>query len=793
MDNYDIAIAGLLHDIGKLVQRAGVPIKDSLKGQESVFCKRQGNYYAYKHALYTVQFLEENLKMIINEDIINMAAKHHVPENELEKLITEADWLSAGMDRVEKETANHNKSHYINERLHSIFENINIGKEYEKQNYCYNIIPLNNSDEIFPTKEKKTNVKESKKEYKHLLELMEEEIKKEIDQDSLLITASNKERIYNKLYYILEKYTTFIPSSTIHYPDISLFDHLKTTSAIAVCLNEYYKSKEQKDKKFILLEGDISGIQNFIFQVTEGEETKKYISKNLRGRSFYINVLIDFISKYIIRKLGLTISNILYCGGGKFQLLLPNTDKTIEVIEEIKLEIQKYLYKNYKTKLGLVIAYIEIDEKGLKDYSDSIVKLQDKTLFEKNRKFVDIIKIEKDNFFIKSNRVKNLCKYCHENEAKSRIHMKEEINICDECYTHIQLGEMLVKDRFKYIVYDFDNTIKDADLAVKFGPMGQVCFYQQLRNNNIGFMIENINGTGDFGRLKFVGNTVPLKERTVASFNDIGSMAEGEDKIAILKMDIDNLGTIFSTGLKDENKSISRISTLSRMMDIFFCGYINTICEDLYKEYIEEKGSEAVTLDNLYYINFSGGDDLAIIGPWDWTIKLAIRIKDKLTQFVCNNPNITISAGVYFADSKMPIRVSLNEGEKYLDKAKDSNTKDSICIFGKAFRWNVGPESIEKVMEDGELYTKWLKEKKLSRSLAFTIMVASKNIKRKGNINFDLIPIIAYSIARNVKDDTVKNPLIEKLITGDVKASEIEFVKYPLMIALMRTRKMEGI
>ena len=211
---------------------------------------------------------------------------------------------------------------------------------------------------------------------------------------------------------------------------------------------------------------------------------------------------------------------------------------------------------------------------------------------------------------------------------------------------HIQLGEMLVKDRFKYIVYDFDNTIKDADLAVKFGQMGQVCFYQQLRNNNIGFMIENINGAGNFGRLKFVGNTVPLKERTVASFNDIGSMAEGEDKIAILKMDIDNLGTIFSTGLKDENKSISRISTLSRMMDIFFCGYINTICEDLYKEYIEEKGSEAVTLDNLYYINFSGGDDLAIIGPWDWTIKLAIRIKDKLTQFVCN-PNITIYGSIF--------------------------------------------------------------------------------------------------------------------------------------------------
>ncbi len=791
MDNFDIAIAGLLHDIGKVVQRAGVPIKDSLKGQESVFCKDQGNYYSYKHALYTVQFLEDNLKMIIDENVINIAAKHHVPSNELEDLLAKADRLSAGMDRRENEASK--KGNYINERLYSIFESINIGKEYQKQNYYYNLIPLNSSEEIFPVKEEKEDVEKSKKEYENILKAIEEDINKEIDKDSFLSTPNHKERMYNKLYYILEKYTTFIPSSTIDYPDISLFDHLKTTSAIAVCLYELYKNNEQKDKKFILLEGDISGIQNFIFQVTEGEETKKYVSKNLRGRSFYINVLIDFMSKYIVRKLGLTISNILYCGGGKFQLLLPNTDKIISVLEEIKLDIQKYLYRNYKTKLGLVLSYIEVDEEGIKDYSSSLVKLQEKTLFEKNRKFIDIINIEKDQFFVKNNKINNLCKYCHENEAKTRLFKNERMEICDECFTHIQLGEMLVKNRLKYIVYDFDNSIKDADLSVKFGQMGQVCFYSQLKNNNVGFMIENINGTGDFGRIKFVGNTVPVKERSVASFNEIGAMAEGEDKIAVLKMDIDNLGTIFSTGLKDENKSISRISTLSRMIDLFFCGYINKICEDLYEEYLKEKEREEVELDNLYYINFSGGDDLAIIGPWDWTIKLAMRIKEKLTQFVCYNPNITVSAGVYFADPKMPIRISLHEGERYLDIAKDNKTKDSICIFEKAFRWNEGPESVEKVMKDAELYTKWLKEKKLSRNLAFNIMVASKNIKRKGNINFDLIPIIAYSISRNVSDDNVRKELINRLITKDIKNSEIEFVKYPLMIALMKTRKVEEV
>lgn len=765
MDNYDIAIAGLLHDLGKIFKRAGLP------------------------SHYTVQFLQENLKTALSEDIIYTLEKYDEPKDRWQEILKEADRLSSGMDSGDRKESINNEQYY-NKRLYSIFDDINIGKEHRKGNYCYKIVPLNISEEIFPMKEEKASPEEIEKEYKNILKLMEEDIKKEIDTST---DSINKEAIYNKIYYILEKYTTFVPSTTSKYSDISLFDHLKTTSAIAVCLREFHNSNEKKDRQFILLEGDVSGIQNFIFQVTEGEETKRYVSKILRGRSTYINVLIDFLSKYFVKKLGLTISNILYCGGGKFQLLLPNTEDTKTTIEEIKVQIQKYLYEKYKTKLGLVISYIEVDEEGVKNYSDSLVKLQEHTLMEKNRKFIDIINIEKDNFFINKGTIKNLCKYCYANEAKTQLYKNEQINICDECYIHIHLGEFLVRNRYKYIAYDFDNSIEDADLLVKFGNMGQVAFYERLENNNIGFMIENINGAGNFGRLKFVGNTVPIKEGSVASFNDIGTMAEGEDKIAVLKMDIDNLGTIFSTGLEDRNKSISRVSTLSRMIDIFFCGYINKICEDLYQEYIQESKNNKVSLDNLYYINFSGGDDLAIIGPWDWTIELAIRIKEKLNYFVCLNPNITISAGVYFADSKMPIRISLQEGEKYLEKAKSSKTKDSICIFNEAFRWDEDIYNIKKVMKDGELYTKWLEENKLSRNLAFTIMVASKNINRKGNIDFDLIPLVAYLISRNVNDENVKKEMIDRLVTADIKDSEIEFVKYPLMIALMKTRKVKEV
>lgn len=777
-DNYKIALAALIHDIGKVMQRADVPIRSNLKKQESIFCKPNKGYYTHKHSLYTVQFIEDLLSPILDEEYLKISAKHHVPETNLEKIIARADWLSAGMDRKEYEDEVDGYN-YFNTRLYSIFQDINIGRKYKSNdNYYYELIPLEVSDKIFPKKEEnqKRDTAHSKKEYRELFEYIFEKIKS-IDLQRPI------QEVYNIIHGILEKYTTFIPSSTKHYPDISLFDHLKTTAAIAVCLYEVYKSGEKVDKEFILLEGDVSGIQDFIYKVVEGEEVKKNIAKSLRGRSAYINILIDFMSKYVIKELDLTISNILYCGGGKFQILLPNTSKVKEKIIEIERNIQNYLYQNYKAKIGLVITYIEIDEQGIRDYASSVTEIHDKMQEAKNRKFLNIINKEKNDFFIKHERPTGECKYCHINEAR-----KNE-DICNECQLHIDLGKNLVNNNIKYIVYDFNNRINNSDIKVEFGNLGQVHFFRELKTPISAFVIENINDTGEIGRLKFIGNTVPTKEKgkEVASFNDIALLAEGDKKIGILKMDIDNLGLIFSNGLDVSNRSISRISTLSRMIDLFFSGYINKICESLFEEY-KLSYNKDLELDNLFYINYSGGDDLLLIGPWDWMLKLAFKIKEKLDEYVCFNPNITVSAGVYICDSKTPIRVTSEEAEKSLEKAKSRENKNSVCIFDCAINWFGKEDSLEKVLKESEMYKDWLQSKSISRSLIYTIMTASKNIKLNERIDFDLIPRIAYSLARNVNSKEIKEKMFKKLITSKIEDSEIEFIKLPLMVTLMKTR-----
>lgn len=102
----------------------------------------------------------------------------------------------------------------------------------------------------------------------------------------------------NAVLEILEATTTFVPSSTStdELADISLYDHVKMTAAIATCIHEYLLQEGITDYKtvlfkeatsfysrqvFYLYSMDISGIQDFIYTITS-----KGALKGLRSRSF---------------------------------------------------------------------------------------------------------------------------------------------------------------------------------------------------------------------------------------------------------------------------------------------------------------------------------------------------------------------------------------------------------------------------------------------------------------------------------------------------------------------------
>ena len=142
----------------------------------------------------------------------------------------------------------------------------------------------------------------------------------------------------------LEAYLSYIPSSTAtgELVDISLYDHVKLTAAYASCMYQYFTEQGTTNyrklcledgesfysqKAFRILSLDISGIQKFIYTIhSEGA------LKMLRSRSFYLELMMEHLVDEVLSRLHLSRANLIFTGGGRCTLLIPNTKRARETM-----------------------------------------------------------------------------------------------------------------------------------------------------------------------------------------------------------------------------------------------------------------------------------------------------------------------------------------------------------------------------------------------------------------------------------------------------------------------------
>lgn len=355
MNNLEkITFSALLHDIGKIVQRAEQTNENhSIQGVN--FLKSfDNNYFKDAEILKSVKL--HHAKDITNSNIDN---------SHIAYIIYEADNIASGTDRTEDlDKENAVKKFDKTLCLSSVFNKI--GKV---SNHIYHLRDFNDKNEInYPVND--SQIYATQNLYQDLLKVLKENLNN-IDST-------------NSLLQLLESTASFIPSSTntSEVADISLYDHLKLTSAISSCMYLYFKENNITDYKsccfsnnkearnteyYKLVSFDLSGIQDFIYTISSSNALKL-----LRAKSFYLEFLMEHVCSELLSLLELSNSNILYAGGGHCYLLLPNTKTVEQAIDLVQTKVNDWFLNNFSTSLYLAIGSTTCSSNELMNNSGEI-------------------------------------------------------------------------------------------------------------------------------------------------------------------------------------------------------------------------------------------------------------------------------------------------------------------------------------------------------------------------------------------------------------------------------------
>ncbi|NQT53745.1 HD domain-containing protein, partial [bacterium] len=347
MKTEEIALGALLHDIGKFLQRAhppGTGLSEQSRRLQEMACPYWQGRSSHLHVLYTnefvsgLPFLPDGVNLT---NVANLATYHHRPDTLEQRIITEADRLSSAMEREAAEdgpSAGASASRRV--AMLSVASTVDVGGVQSPPPASLRMIELS-PENAFPVGAQAAQ-RDLTPEYACLWDAFCTEWGANRCADAI--------GFINRACSTLERFTWCIPSATNAVPDISLYDHMKTTAAIAVCLAS---APFGHDQPFLLVAGDLAGIQDYIFDITPGTGG---LARRLRSRSFDVNAFAEAISLAILRETSLPLVHRILFAGGKFHMLLPNTEDVHRAIDSVRSSSAEWLFERSSGILHLAIA-----------------------------------------------------------------------------------------------------------------------------------------------------------------------------------------------------------------------------------------------------------------------------------------------------------------------------------------------------------------------------------------------------------------------------------------------------
>ena len=668
-------LAALLHDIGKFRQRATERYKP--------------------HQEHSYEFVNNDFADFFSrcgDAFKNAIRHHHRNPTQLQHLIEKQVILADRFSATEREDEEREVEDFVQSPLVSLLSRLKCADKDKE--YRYKLMALNfDRDAIIPTETADVN----RDEYGKLWTDFKKAFRKATEG------AHYTPAHYQTIVALLHKYTSRMPSATSSekskektIPDISLYNHLRTTAAIAACigrelttdtevdeeLNLLIAKKESNRKICALIKGDISGIQNFLYHIVSDGA-----SNQLRGRSFYLQLLTEAIAHWILRQLELPLTNLLLASGGLFYILAPYSEAK-EKLDTLRQKISEKLWELHWGDISCILARKSIKAHDFKaeNFSKKWGEVSEKVQQRKQQKWSEMDTHQMfENLFEPyqngevSDSDENEKDYREFGDLGKKLRKAEYMIAFEVADASTDSAEPTWNDAIKAFGLDI-HICEDTGEKPDPKHTKHVIVYRLAETNFLTgieeYQWDSISESYDFRIFKPVTATRhdPKDPEKIADYNYLAEASEGVKWLGALRMDVDDLGTVFTEKL--DNATISRLATLSESLRLFFEGYVPSLC----REYNAEQEQEILELI------YAGGDDLFLVGGWSALPEIAERIRSEFRQFVTGD-HVTLSGGIAIEHKKYPLYQFAAKSGEAEKAAKIIDEKNAITFLQKPMAW----------------------------------------------------------------------------------------------------------
>ena len=508
--------------------------------------------------------------------------------------------------------------------------------------------------------------------------------------------------------------------------------------------------------------GDVSGIQRYLFDVSEAGGGQ---ARRLRARSFLVQALAECAALRVLDALHWPAgsSHFLFSGAGKFILRGTGAPTVIQgVAEELNGALLRDTFGELRLSLGAGSGGSEVD-----DYRQAQAALQR----AKATPWRPTGAWEPSQLILPPlDTPCALCRRAPASEDEDDPDTGRPRRVCRHCSQNYRLGRSLPRARHLILRAGAGGAFSWLDIAGEL--VGGASINVDSRTRVVVGLDGNATAPPGCPPERYVPRrlmaSVPLDENgDPVWFVDLAERATGDHLLAVLKADVDSLGVQIERRLQGRTE-LTEYLQFADALDTFFAS-------ELRHEIARDRRWNSI------YTVFAGGDDLVMIGPWDVMFRFAEHMRE---LFHRKFPELTLSAGIALFKPKRPVKTAIEQAEQLLEQAKEA-PKDQCAAFGKVWNW----EQHGMILREAEQLAGWVQSGQVQRGWLHTLLELV--VARHGDTP-DLMATarLAYHVDRNYRRNTEARRWADDLVQRFDDANRPEICYLPAIIrhALTATR-----